>query len=116
MPRIGVAGDVVDVRPFSTPTTLAETQSFFKVDGKNVLVHGDRVGYHQYALEEHTMKTLQSSQSFFKVNGVNVIIGGNFASCGHASRPNPAYPADPGAPPTLPNDGLRATGSVNVTP
>jgi uncharacterized Zn-binding protein involved in type VI secretion len=87
MANIAVDGDIVlDGLNSPVATDASGTgygQSFFKVDGKDVVIagtNGARVPDH-FLL--HTNVRFSKPDFFFKVNGASVIINGDAASCGH---------------------------------
>lgn len=64
---------------------LIQSQSFFRVDGYDVVRLGDHVTSHGFP--PHDAAVMAFSSLFFKVSGIPVCRAGDAASCGHPAAP-----------------------------
>lgn len=78
--NIGINGDTVATAIIGGAPTGAVTslQTFCKVDGVPVLVHGSTVVAHNL----HGAATMIKPSSFFRIGGAGVVVNGDLATCG----------------------------------
>lgn len=75
MAKLGVQED-------SAGGATTSTQSFVKVNGKEVLVSGASVENHGDS--PHNSAKINKGNFFFKINGDAVLVDGDVATCGHS--------------------------------
>ena len=63
-------------------TVVGSGSDFFKIDGYEVAVDGDRVASHSVGEYSHGVPTLQSTSNLFFINDRGIIRIGDAATCG----------------------------------